>query len=127
MQHITSSASSVCRHRLGTAAYGHGTGTPGNQSASPGQLKRNSGGHLERPYRIAALPETVSKLFTFEKKKLKKEKEKMTHRPCSFAKKGTVLLRALFNTLDGLGRDLIKGSTEELNTSLSGFRRSANL
>lgn len=42
-------------------------------------------------------------------------------------KKGTILLRSLFHTLDGLGRALIKGSIEGLNMNLSSFRRNANL
>lgn len=56
-----------------------------------------------------------------------KEKQNKDTQTVFLCKKGTILLRSLFHTLDGLGRALIKGSIEGLNMNLSSFRRNANL
>lgn len=109
--------SHVCsRHRLGTAAHGHCMGSTWEPVCiSSGQLKRNSGGTLKGHIELQHFQRQLAN-DSYLKRKRKTRKDMQAMFLC---KKGTVLLRSLFNSLHGLGRALIKGSTEELNTEAS--------
>lgn len=113
-------------HPLGAtcAGTGHGMGSTWEPACiTSGQLKRNSGGTLKGHTESQHFQRQLENdLHLKRKRKTKKDTQTMF-----LCKKGTILLRSLFHTLDGLGRALIKGSIEGLNMNLSSFRRNANL